>query len=168
MSLEKLVLPQTDVSNLESGQWVLLNGRIFTARDQAHKRMVEEGLPFSLQGQALYYAGPCPKKPNEISGPIGPTTSSRMDAFTPFLLQKGLKVMIGKGQRSKDVKEAIKRYQAAYLVTVGGAGAYIADKVKKLQVVAYSELGSEAIYQLEVEDLPALVAIDASGKSIFD
>jgi fumarate hydratase subunit beta len=165
--MKRIFLPKGDVTDLVVGEWVLLNGTIYTARDQAHKRMVEEGIPLALEGQAIYYAGPCPAKPGQVSGPIGPTTSMRMDAFTPFLLKNGLKVMLGKGDRSPAVREAIKEYQAVYLVTVGGAGALIADKVKKLAVIAYDDLRSEAIHCLEIEDLPALVAIDSKGRSIF-
>ena len=165
--MKELLLPTSDVTDLEAGEWLNLSGIIYTARDQAHQRMLQDGVPFSLKGQAIYYAGPCPAKPTKISGPIGPTTSSRMDPFTPFLLKEGLKVMLGKGQRSQAVKEAIKLYKAVYLVTAGGAGTYIASKVKEIQVVAYPDLGSEAVHKLIIKDLPVLVAIDTKGNSIF-
>lgn len=166
--MKRLELPSCDYSKLTAGEWVLLNGTIFTARDQAHQRMVDKGMPDYLQGQAIYYAGPCPPKEGEVTGPIGPTTSSRMDRFTPQLLRLGLKLMLGKGERSKEVVDAIKEYKAVYLVTVGGAGAFIAEKVKKIEVIDYPDLGTEAIHKLLVDDLPALVAIDSCGRSIFE
>ncbi len=165
--MKELLLPTRDVTELKAGEWLKLSGILYTARDQAHQRMFQEGVPFSLKDQAIYYAGPCPARPTEICGPIGPTTSSRMDPYTPFLLKEGITVMLGKGQRSQTVKEAIKEYKAIYLVTAGGAGTYIADKVKKIQVVAYPDLGSEAIHKLVIEELPVLVAIDANGNSVF-
>jgi fumarate hydratase subunit beta len=152
---------------------VLISGVIYTARDAAHKRLVEsiaghEALPFDIKGQTVYYMGPSPARPGRVIGAAGPTTSGRMDDYTPPLLEAGLKAMIGKGGRSQKVREAIKKHAAVYFVTFGGAGALISKTIKKAEVIAYPELGAEAVMRLEVEDLPAIVAADASGGYLFD
>ena len=150
----------------------MLTGTLYTARDQAHKRMAGAikkgaGLPFELENAVIYYCGPTQRPKGRVIGSCGPTTSLRMDAFTPLLLAKGLKVMIGKGSRSKEVKAAIKKYRGIYFVTYAGCGALLARCVKKARVVAYGDLGPEAILKLEVEDFPLIVAIDANGRSIY-
>jgi len=159
--------------DLGSGTRVLVSGIIYTARDVAHRRMAEaldagEDLPLNIRGQTLYYAGPSPARPGQVIGSVGPTTSSRMDAYTPRLLQEGLRAMIGKGERSAAVREAITRYGAVYLVAIGGAGALIARCVREATVVAYEELGTEAIRRLVVEDFPAIVANDTQGNDLFE
>ena len=163
-----------ELEGLRAGDTVLLSGVIYTSRDKAHKRMVEtldraEALPVDLNGQLVYYAGPTPAKPGQAIGSVGPTTSSRMDAFAPRLLDEaGLKGMLGKGPRSKEVVEAIARNGAVYLVAIGGTGAAISKSVTKAEVVAYPELSTEAIRRLEVENLAAIVAIDAYGGNLFE
>ncbi|MCL1794143.1 MAG: Fe-S-containing hydro-lyase [Oscillospiraceae bacterium] len=157
---------------LRAGDRVLLSGQIYTGRDAAHKRMVELleknlPLPFDVDGQAIYYAGPCPSPPGRVVGSIGPTTSGRMDAYAPRLMQKGLCVMIGKGERGKAVVEAIREYSGLYLSAVGGAGALLSLCVEKSEPVAFSDLGTEAICRLEVRDMPLVVAIDCKGGSIY-
>ena len=171
---KRIKAPLTDevIRSLKAGDKVLIDGVIYTGRDAAHKRLVEtmekgEPLPVDLEGQIIYYVGPCPAKPGQVIGSCGPTTSGRMDAYTPALLGMGLKGMIGKGFRSKDVVEAMKKEGALYLLAIGGAGAYLAKCVKKAEVVAYPELGPEAIYRLEVEGFPVVVGIDASGTDIY-
>ncbi|NQT89687.1 MAG: fumarate hydratase C-terminal domain-containing protein [Candidatus Omnitrophica bacterium] len=158
--------------SLKPGEELLLTGKIYTARDQAHKRFCEslkkgERLPISLKDNVIFYCGPAPTRPGDAIGSCGPTTSSRMDTFTPQLLSKGLAAMIGKGRRSERVKSAIKRHGAVYLIAIGGAGAYLARRVKKARPIAYKDLGTEAIHELWVEDFPVIVAIDSKGKSIF-
>ena len=160
------------VSTLKAGQEFFLSGTIYTARDQAHKRLVEaiksgKRLPIELEGAIIYYCGPTQTPKGKIIGSCGPTTSSRMDAFAPLLLAKGLKAMIGKGARSKEVKEAIRKYKGVYFVTYAGCGALLSKYVKKVEVVAYRDLGPEAILKLEVKDFPLIVAIDANGGSIY-
>lgn len=164
-------LDQKDVLSLKAGEQVFLRGVIYTARDQAHFRMVNmirEGkdLPLSLERETIYYAGPTPSHGGKI-GSCGPTTSGRMDAFTPALLKKGLKGMIGKGKRSKDVRNAIKRAGAVYFVAPAGAGAYLSTKIKSMELVAFEDLGPEAIYRLTIEDFPVIVAIDARGGDLY-
>ncbi|MFA4991068.1 MAG: FumA C-terminus/TtdB family hydratase beta subunit [Candidatus Omnitrophota bacterium] len=162
--MKKIYLPLTkvDVKRLKPGEWVLINGFLLGARDAAHKRIVE-GLkagkrpPVSIKGETIYYTGPAPKRPGEIIGSCGPTTSSRMDPFTATLLKNGLVGMIGKGERSEEVISAIKKYGGVYFITIGGAGAYLSQKVKSANVVAYGDLGPEAIHRLEVRDFPAMV-----------
>lgn len=174
MERMKLVTPlkDSDIEKLKIGDKVLLSGVVYTARDAAHQRLAElldrgEDLPFDIQGQILYYVGPTPAKPGKIIGSCGPTTSYRMDPYTPALIAKGLKAMIGKGSRSKEVIEALKRYKAVYFAAVGGTGALIAHRIKKLDIVAYRDLGPEAIQRLEVEDFPVIVANDSYGKDLF-
>jgi fumarate hydratase subunit beta len=161
------------LNKLHAGDFVSITGIIYTARDAAHKRLVEtlkknQPLPFNLQGQTIYYMGPSPARPGQVIGSCGPTTSSRMDAFTPTLLAAGLRAIIGKGERSQEVREAIKKYRAIYFVTYGGAGALLAKAVRKAEVVAYPELGAEAIMRLEVESFPAIVAGDIHGRDLFE
>jgi fumarate hydratase subunit beta len=157
---------------LSAGDSISLSGVIYTARDAAHKRMAEalkkgEPLPFDIRGQTIYYMGPTPARPGEIIGSCGPTTSGRMDAYTPALLVAGLAAMIGKGERSPEVREAIKKAKAVYFVTYGGAGALLAKTVRAAEIVAYPELGAEAILKLEVEDFPVIVANDMRGGDLF-
>ena len=162
-----------DIEKLKCGDVVKMSGVLYTGRDQAHKRMVaalkEEGeLPFDIEGQAIYYVGPTPNKPGEVIGSAGPTTSYRMDDLTVPLLEKGLKIMIGKGKRNDVVIEGMKKYKAVYLAAIGGAGAYISNSIKKCEVIAYEDLGAEAVRRLEVEDLQVIVAIDCEGNNIYD
>ena len=158
---------------LNTGDRVLLSGVIYTARDAAHKRMVEtlvagEKLPIPLAGQVIYYVGPSPARPGEVIGSAGPTTAERMDSYTPQLLEQGLKGMIGKGKRNQLVRQALAKHTAIYFVTVGGAAALIAERIKKVELVAYEDLGTEAIRRFEVEDLPLVVANDAHGNDLFE
>ena len=159
-------LEKKEVKKLKAGDKVLLSGIIYTARDAAHKRMVKR-LPFDLKGQIIYYTGPTPAPPGKIIGSCGPTTSYRMDFYTPTLLRLGLKGMIGKGDRSQEVIAAIKKYQAIYFVAFGGCGALYSQFVKKAELIAYPDLGCEAILKLEVEDFPLIVGIDSYGKNIY-
>ncbi|MBQ7542360.1 MAG: fumarate hydratase C-terminal domain-containing protein [Clostridia bacterium] len=157
---------------LHAGDRVLLSGVVYTARDAAHKRIVSrmdanEPLPFELCGACIYYAGPTPAEPGAVIGSCGPTTSGRMDRFAPRLLDAGLAAMIGKGERSADVVEAIVRNGAVYLCAVGGAGALAAQSVKSCREIAFHDLGCESIKRLEVEDFPLIVAIDAQGNDLF-
>jgi fumarate hydratase subunit beta len=160
------------IEKLKAGDFVLISGVIYTARDAAHKRMVEalkkgEELPFDLKGQIIYYAGPAPAKPGKPIGSIGPTTSYRMDPYAPKLLEAGLKGMIGKGTRSKEVVEAIKKFKGVYFGAVGGAAAYLARCVKSAEVIAYEDLGPEAVRRLVVEDFPAFVINDIHGNDLY-
>lgn len=174
MEPKKIQAPLTDevILALKAGDNVLINGVIYTARDAAHKKLVElmdkgEPLPIDLQGQIIYYVGPTPAKPGQAIGSAGPTTSGRMDAYTPRMLEKGMKACIGKGLRSQAVKDALQEYKGVYLASVGGAGALLSKKIKKSEVVAYPELGAEAIHRLEVEDFPATVINDAYGSDLY-
>ncbi|MFA6169865.1 MAG: Fe-S-containing hydro-lyase [Candidatus Margulisiibacteriota bacterium] len=169
MSAIKLTTPLTAemIAGLKAGDEVLISGKIYTARDAAHKKFGDQP-PFDLQGQIIYYASPTPTKPGEVIGSIGPTTSSRMDAFAPALLNQGLAGMIGKGRRSKEVIEAIKKNKAVYFTVPGGAAALYAKQVKSAKIVAYPELLSEAVYELEVVDFPATVTIDSTGGNLFE
>ena len=162
-----------DVKNLRAGQQVLISGKIYTGRDAAHKRLVEliqngEPLPINLNGQIIYYVGPTPAKPGQVIGAAGPTTSGRMDAYTPQLLECGLKGMIGKGKRSPEVIQAIQNYEAVYFAAIGGAAALISKCIKTAEIVAYPELGPEAIYCLEVENFPAIVVNDVFGGDLYE
>ena len=166
-------LSDDDVMALKAGDTVLINGVIYTARDAAHKKLVElmdkgEDLPVDLTGQFIFYVGPTPAKSGQAIGSAGPTTSGRMDAYTPKMLEKGMKACIGKGLRSQAVKDALKQYKGLYLAATGGAGALLSKKIKKSEVVAYSELGPEAIRRLEVEDFPATVVNDAHGNDLYE
>ena len=172
--MKKIKTPLQDeqIKNLKVGEEVLLSGTIYTARDQAHKRLVrainqKKRLPVDLTGQVIYYCGPTPAPKGKVIGSCGPTTSSRMDEFTLALLKAGLKAMIGKGRRSSEVATAIKKYRAVYFLTYAGCGALLSNFVKEARVVAYPELGPEAMYRLLVEDFPLIVGIDNKGKSIY-
>ena len=166
-------LDESTVLKLKAGDSVKITGNIYTGRDAAHKRLYElikEGkdLPFPLDGQIIYYVGPAPAKPGYACGPAGPTTSYRMDPYAPALLEKGLKGMIGKGLRSKEVIESMKKNKAVYFAAVGGAAALIAKTIKKSEVIAYPDLGAEAIHRYYVEDFPAIVCIDAHGNDLYE
>jgi len=168
----KTPLSDPEVEKLRAGDRVLISGIIYTGRDAAHKRLfdlLKEGkdLPFDIQGQIIYYVGPTPAKPGQAFGSAGPTTSYRMDAYSPTLMERGLKGMIGKGMRSDTVKEAMKKYKAVYFAATGGAGALLAKRVKRAEVVAYEDLGPEAIRKLEVEDLPVIVVNDVRGNDLY-
>ena len=158
---------------LRAGDYVYITGTIYTARDAAHKRMYEsmhkgEALPIELNGNVLYYLGPSPAREGQIIGSAGPTTSSRMDKYTPEMLDKGLKGMVGKGKRSPEVIEAMKKNGAVYFAAVGGAGALLSKCIKKADVVAYDDLGTEAIRKLEIENLPVIVVIDKDGNNLYE
>jgi fumarate hydratase subunit beta len=172
--LRKVTLPLTEssIKDLKAGDALLLSGTLYVARDAAHKRMAEqmdrgEPLPFDIKGQTIYYMGPTPAPPGRIIGAAGPTTSKRMDPFTPRLLAAGLKGMIGKGVRSQEVKDAIKKYGAVYLAAVGGAGALISKTIIKAEVIAYHDLEPEALLKIEVKDFPATVIVDNSGTDLY-
>jgi fumarate hydratase subunit beta len=172
--MKKITSPISDdvIENLSAGDQVLISGVIYVGRDAAHKRLVEaldrgDKLPFDIKGQTVYYMGPSPTKPGQVIGSAGPTTSGRMDAYTPRLLSVGLKAMIGKGLRSDAVKEAIKEFKAVYFATVGGAAALIAKSITKSEIIAYEELGPEAILRLEVKDFPAVVINDMYGGDLY-
>jgi fumarate hydratase subunit beta len=174
MSAIEIKTPLTEdvARKLKAGDSVLITGIIYTARDAAHKRLVEslekgEKLPVDLKGQIFYYAGPSPAPPGKPIGSVGPTTSYRMDSFAPKTMELGLKGMIGKGPRSKEVVDAMKKHGAVYFAAVGGAGALLAKCVKAAKVVAYSDLGAEAITELTVENFPAIVAIDCEGNDLY-
>jgi fumarate hydratase subunit beta len=167
--------PLTDetLKNLRTGDRVLINGFIYSARDAAHKRMVElirkgKTLPFEIKGQIIYYVGPTPPKPGMAIGSAGPTSGYRMDPYTPILLAEGLKGMIGKGVRSREVKAAIKKHRAVYFAATGGAGALISRTIKKAEVVAYEDLGTEAIRMMQVQDFPAIVVNDIYGNDLYE
>jgi fumarate hydratase subunit beta len=169
----KTPLADADVEKLKAGDKVLLNGVIYTGRDAAHKRLYDllmEGktMPIEVKGQVIYYVGPAPAKPGQVIGSAGPTTSGRMDAYSPKLIEMGLKGMIGKGMRKKEVVEAMKKYKAVYFAATGGAGALLAKAIKKAQVVAYDDLGPEAISRLEVEDFPVIVVNDTKGNDLYE
>jgi fumarate hydratase subunit beta len=160
-------------SSLQAGQDVLLSGRIYTARDMAHKRLVEmlnrgAALPITLKDEVFYYCGPTPPRSGRVIGACGPTTSSRMDLFTIPLLEQGLAGMIGKGDRSPEVRRAIKRFKAVYFIATGGAGALLSQKVRRMAVTAFRDLGTEAIHELIIEDFPVTVAIDSKGRSVYE
>ncbi len=171
----KLTTPCTsaDLAPLRAGDTVLLSGVVYTARDQAHRRMMEaldagEELPFDIKGSAIYYVGPTPERPGQVIGSAGPTTSGRMDAMSPRLLELGNKIMIGKGKRDAAVKAAVTRCGAVYLAALGGAGALMAESVKKLEVIAWPDLGCEAVRRLEVENMPLTVILDSVGGDLYE
>jgi fumarate hydratase subunit beta len=166
-------LKNSDLEKLKAGDTVKISGVIYTARDAAHARLVkllEEGkeLPFDPKGQVIYYVGPTPPKPGKVIGSAGPTTSYRMDPYAPQMIEAGLKGMIGKGSRSKEVKEAIVKHKAVYFAAVGGAAALIAQSIKSAEVIAYEDLGAEAIRRLEVEDFPVIVINDIYGNDLYE
>lgn len=160
------------IADLHAGDYVYLTGTVYTARDAAHKRLYEalqkgEEIPLELQDNIIYYLGPSPAREGQIIGSAGPTTSSRMDKYTPLLLEKGLKGMIGKGKRSDEVKDAMAKYNAVYFAAIGGAGALLSKCIKKAEIIAYEDLGTEAIHKLEVENLPVIVVIDQDEKDLY-
>jgi fumarate hydratase subunit beta len=168
----KTPLSDGDVEGLKAGDRVLISGVIYTGRDAAHKRLVDlidrgEELPLDIRGQIIYYVGPTPARPGKPIGSAGPTSSYRMDSYSPQLMEKGLKGMIGKGMRSKEVIEAMKKYKAVYMAAVGGAAALIARRIKKSETIAYEDLGPEAIRRLEVEDFPVIVVNDVWGNDLY-
>lgn len=169
----QLPLSKEQCSSLKAGDYVLITGTVYTARDAAHKRMQEtlkkgKGLPFELKDQVIYYMGPSPARGGQVIGSAGPTTSGRMDKYTPQLLDLGLRGMIGKGKRSPEVKAAVVRNGAVYLAAVGGAGALLSQSIKRSEVIAYADLGTEAVRKLEVEELPAVVVLDSAGNDLYE
>ena len=169
----KAPLCEEDAKSLRAGDYVYITGTIYTARDAAHKRMQEaldEGrdLPFDIRGNIIYYMGPSPAREGRPIGSAGPTTASRMDKYAPKLLDLGLRGMIGKGKRTKEVQEAIVRHGAVYFAAVGGAGALLSKRILASEVIAYDDLGAEAIRKLEVEDFPAIVVMDCEGKNLYE
>lgn len=174
MSEIKIETPLTEevIGKLRVGDMVRLNGYVYTARDAAHKRLIEliindAPLAFDLKGQVIYYVGPTPAPPGRMIGSAGPTTSSRMDTYTPLLISNGLKGMIGKGQRSEEVIDAIKKYKAVYFIATGGAGALLSRHIVSSEEIAFSDLGTESIKKLLLKNFPVIVAIDCYGGSIF-
>lgn len=173
--IKQLTTPLTleQIKDLKAGDQVSITGVIYSARDAAHKNMVDalkenKPLPIDVTNQIIYYAGPTPAKPGKAIGSCGPTTSGRMDAYSPTLMEHGLKGMIGKGPRSKEVIESMKKNGAVYFAAIGGAAALIADTIKKVDIVAYPELGPEAIRRMEVENYPCIVAIDSKGNDLYE
>jgi fumarate hydratase subunit beta len=172
MRIIRTPLENRDIGKLKAGDQILLSGVIYTARDQAHARLADtiakrKKLPLDFKGQIIFYCGPTPDPKGKTIGSCGPTTSSRMDRFTPILLQKGLKGMIGKGGRSSDVVKAIKKYKTVYFLAPAGAGAYLAKCVREARIIAYPDLGPEAIYKLKVKNFPLIVGIDSWGRNIY-
>lgn len=173
--IKKITTPLSDsvVESLRAGDNVLITGTIYSARDAAHKRLCDliaagEKLPLDLRGQTIYFMGPSPAKPGQAIGSAGPTTSYRMDAYSPTLIEHGLKGMIGKGARSENVVAAMKKYKAVYFAATGGAAALISRSIKKAEIVAYEDLGAEAIRRLEVVDFPCIVAQDCYGDNYYE
>lgn len=165
-------LSSKDIENIKVGQWVYMSGIIYTARDAAHKRIIEaleksEALPFDLDGNVIYYTGPTPTPPGKNVGSCGPTTSYRMDCFSTELYKKGIKATIGKGERDTSIAEACKKYNAVYLIAIGGAGAYLSQFIQSSSMIAYEDLGPEAVYKLEVKDFPTIVGIDSTGNTVY-
>ncbi len=172
---KRIELPLTEktIIGLRAGDSLLLSGVMYTARDAAHKRMIEalesgEPLPFDITGQTIYYVGPSPAPPGHVIGSAGPTTSTRLDVYTPRLLAAGLKGMIGKGSRSPEVKEAVKKHRAVYLAAIGGTGALLSKSIIKSEVVAYADLGPEAVLRLEVKEFPVTVINDIYGGDLYE
>ncbi len=168
----KAPLDEKTVLGLRTGQKVLFDGVFYSARDASHKRLIElieqgKPLPFDLQGQVIYYVGPTPARPGQVIGSAGPTTSSRMDPYMEPLLQRGLKGTIGKGNRSQEVIDLLKKYKAVHFSNIGGAAALIAKSIKKCEIIAFEDLGTEAIYRLEVKDFFAIVAYDTLGNDLY-
>ncbi len=172
---KRITAPLTleQVKDLKAGDSVLISGVIYTARDAAHKRLCElaaEGkpMPFDVENSVIYYVGPTPAKPGQVIGSAGPTTSYRMDAYSPTLIKLGQRGMLGKGKRGPEVVDAMKEHGAVYFGAIGGAGALLAKCIKKAEIVAYEDLGAEALRRLEVEDLPAFVIIDCEGRNLYE
>ena len=176
MKMEKYIRAPLDtetISSLKAGDFVYISGTIYTARDAAHKRMREAlagkgALPIELKNNIIYYLGPSPAREGRVIGSAGPTTSGRMDKYTPALLDLGLKGMIGKGRRSEEVKEAVVRNGCVYFAAIGGAGALLSKAIKASEVVAYEDLGTEAVRKLEVENFPVIVVMDADGNDLYE
>jgi fumarate hydratase subunit beta len=173
--VKKLCAPLTEaeVRQLRASDEVVINGTVYTARDMAHRRLCRsldrgEPLPMELEGAILYFVGPTPARPGRVIGAAGPTTSARMDPFSPKLIADGLRAMIGKGYRNPEVREALAQYGAVHLATLGGAGALLSRHIIRAEIIAYEDLGTEAIRKLEVVDFPAIVAYDAAGGSVYD
>ncbi len=169
----KTPLDNSTIEKLKAGDKVRISGILYTARDAAHKRLIEmvescKDLPFDVKGQLLYYVGPTPAKPGQVIGSAGPTTSYRVDTYAPTLTKMGLKGTIGKGSRSKEVIDAMKEYKAVYFAAVGGAAALIAKTIKKVEIIAFEDLGPEAIRKMEVENFPAIVVNDTKGGDLYD
>lgn len=169
----RVPLDDQEISGLKAGDFVYLTGIIYTARDAAHKRMAEalgrgETLPISLEGNVIYYMGPSPARPGRAIGSAGPTTASRMDKYTPALLDLGMKGMIGKGRRSQAVKEAVVQNGAVYFAAIGGAGALLSQAIQSSEVIAYDDLGTEAIRRLEVKEFPVIVVMDSLGNDLYE
>ena len=169
----RVPLQDEEIKVLEAGDYVYISGTVYTARDAAHKRMYEamnenENIPLNLEHNVIYYMGPSPAREGHPIGSAGPTTSSRMDKYAPLFMDHGLKGMIGKGKRSKEVVDAIVRNGAVYFAAVGGAGAILSKTIKKAEVIAYDDLGTEAIRKLEVKNLPAIVVIDSKGNNLYE
>lgn len=167
-----LPLSEDNIKKLRVGDKVTLNGVLYSARDAAHKRIISaldnrQDLPFDIKGQAIYYMGPSPAREGRVIGSAGPTTSARMDKYAPQMIKAGAKITIGKGNRSEEVSEAIKKYGGIYFAAMGGAGALLSKKIIKAEVVAYEDLGAEAVRRLEVKDFPVIVAIDSYGNDVF-
>lgn len=174
-NIKKITTPLTEekVKSLRAGDTVYISGTIYTGRDAAHQRLIDcldggEDLPFDIEDQIMYYVGPAPAKPGQAIGSAGPTTSYRMDDLTVPLLELGLNGMIGKGSRNQKVIDGMKKYGAVYFAAIGGAGALIADSIKKAEVIAYDDLGPEAIRRLEVENFPVIVVIDSDGNNLYE
>ncbi|HOK57229.1 MAG TPA: FumA C-terminus/TtdB family hydratase beta subunit [bacterium] len=174
--MKKIYFPlknEKDLKKLKAGDYVLINGKILTARDAAHKKLIEiinlkKNIPIEIKNELIYYTGPSPTPEGKIVGSIGPTTSERMDNLTIPLLKLGLKGTMGKGERGKEIVKAFKRFKAVYFITYGGCGAYLSQFVKGIKLLAFEELGPEAIYQLEVYEFPAIVGIDIYGDNFFN
>lgn len=173
--MKKLTTPLTesDTRSLKAGDRVSISGVIYTARDMAHKRLCEaidagQKLPFELEGSVIYFVGPTPARQGRVIGSAGPTTSSRMDAFSPTLIAHGLKAMIGKGYRGQEVRQALEKHGAVHFAAIGGAGALLSKYIVSAETIAYEDLGTEAVRRLEVVDFPAIVAYDAAGNSVFE
>lgn len=169
----KTPITKEDINKLEAGDYVYISGKIYTARDAAHKRMYEsmlksENIPFDLTNNIIYYLGPTPAREGQVIGSAGPTTSSRMDKYTPLLLENGLGGMIGKGKRNKEVVESMIKNNCVYFAAVGGAGALLSKKITSSKVIAYEDLGTEAIRELEVENFPVIVVIDSKGNNLYE
>ena len=169
----KLPLSKEDIVNIKAGDMVFLTGEIYTARDAAHKRIYEsiqrnEELPIKIEGSILYYMGPSPARPGKAIGSAGPTTASRMDKYTPILLDMGLSAMIGKGKRSPEVKQAMIKNKAVYFAAIGGAGALLSKAITRSEIIAYEDLGTEAIRKLWIESFPVIVVIDSEGNDLYE
>ena len=167
-----LPLTEKDIAGLKAGDNVLLNGVLYVARDAAHKRIVDAlgkklKTPFEIEGQTIYYMGPAPTKPGHAVGAAGPTSSYRMDTYTIPLLEAGLKGMVGKGQRTQPIRDALKKHKAVYFATIGGAGALISKSIRKAEIIAYEDLGAEAVMKLEVENFPVTVINDIYGGDLY-